>query len=495
MKKLFTLLFLASNILLWSQTEYIAYPASGRGVASTFVTDYHALGVNPANLGWQQYPGKKFTTGSSEFGFSLYSSALSKQDLRDNIWGVVKSGSLDTLSREEKIQTANDIAGSDMNFNMNYNAFGFSYQSPKFGGIAFSVRTTASWSSNFNSNLSELLFEGKFASYFDSLSYYNGTDTVTIANDGNMSADSSSNVISGQASVPLNLSELMDGSYLRLSWNREYHIGYGRKILDLDSNFTLYAGVGAKYIQGIGFFDFSAENGQLKLISSMSPGFNIDYGAAALSNPSAITASNASSFFRSSVGEGWGLDFGVNVTLFKKLHLAASVTNIGQMTYYGNVYEGTDTLLVSYSSDGLSDMNVSQSLPEMLEESGLIKINGRESYTVKLPGTLRLGGSLELGKFAHVGLDLVAPFNDVPGSIDGFAWGVGGDVYLAKRILALSAGLTGGGGYDTQIPIGVNVRLKGGTYEFGVASKDMITFFTENSPTLSVAFGFARIRF
>ena len=150
MKKILVLALLVVTSISYAQSEYIAYPSAGKGVSSTFVTDYHALGINPANLGWQQYPEKKFTTGSTEFGLSMYSSALSKQDLRDNIWGVVKSGSLDTLSSAQKIQAAQDFAGSDFAFNFDNNIFGFSFQTPKFGGIALSIRTRASWNSNFN---------------------------------------------------------------------------------------------------------------------------------------------------------------------------------------------------------------------------------------------------------------------------------------------------------------------------------------------------------
>lgn len=493
-KKIFTFLMLTFVAGAIAQTEYIAYPSTGKGVSSTFVTDYHALGINPANLGWQQYPDKKFTTGSTEFGVSIYSSSLSKQDLRDNIWGVVKAGSLDTLSTDEKIQAAKDFGGSDFALNFDNNIFGFSYQSPKFGGIALSIRSRASWSSNFNAEFSEMLFQGQQASYFDSLIYIDGIDTMTVANEGNYS-DSTGNAISGQASVPLNLSEILNGTYLRLSWNREYHLGYGRQILNLDSNVVVYAGVGAKYIQGLAFFDLSSENGELSMVSAMSPAFNIDYGAAALSNPSALANQVGNNFIKGQVGQGWGFDAGAHVLLFKKLHLAASITNIGQMTYTGNVYEVEDTLLVNFSSDGMEDMNITNSVPQLLEESGLLKLRGKESFTVALPGTFRMGGSIELGKVAHLGVDLVAPFNDVPGSFNGFAWGVGGDLKLAKGAITLMTGVTGGGGYDLQMPVGVNFAIKGGTYEFGVASRDAVTFFKDNSPTLSMAMGFARLRF
>ena len=145
------------------------------------------------------------------------------------------------------------------------------------------------------------------------------------------------------------------------------------------------------------------------------------------------------------------------------------------MTYTGNVYEAVDTALVSFSRPGLSDLNIAETVPELIEESGLIKIKGKESYTVNLPGTFRLGGSVDLGSIAHIGVDMVAPFNNVPGSFDEFAWGIGGDIKIFNRIV-LMAGYTGGAGYDNQIPIGINFVLREGTFEAGISSRDAVTF-------------------
>lgn len=488
MKKSLLLLSCFAGFSSLAQNEFIAYPATGKGVSSTFVTDYHCLGINPANLGWQSYD-KSVTMGTSEFGMSIYSESLAKQDLRDNIWGVVKSGSLDSLTYDQKMDAINGFA-SDFAFNWDYNMFGAAYQNPKFGGIAISIRSRATWASSFSQDFSEMLFQGNFSNYFDTLQYFDGTDTVNIANYQNMSADSAASVLGGTASVPLPLSQLVGDSYMRLSLNREYHIGYGRKILNVDSVFTLYGGIGFKYIQGIAMMDLSNENGVLQMYSAFSPGFQIDYAAGLNSLPS-----QAQNFWRSSVGQGWGVDIGANVTLFNKLHLAASVTNLGSMTYTGNVFEAVDTLVVSYSRDGLQDMNIANSVPEMLEGSGLFTLKGLTEKKVTLPGTLRFGASLELGKVAHIGAEIVSPFNDVPGSINGFAYGLGGDIKLAQGKIILMAGLTGGGGYDTQVPLGINFCLGGGAYEVGIASRDAVTFFSQNKPTISAAFGFARVRF
>lgn len=493
MKKILLVLALFSFAASWAQTEYIAYPATGKGVASTFVTDYHCLGINPANLGWKAHDEKSVTLGTSEFGLSVHSESLSKQDLRDNIAGAIRNQSLDDLTAEEKLAAAEGFA-SNFAFNYDYNAFGVAYQNEKFGGIAISIRTRATWNSRLSDDFSDLLFRGETASYFDSLIYVDGIDTTTILNPGNISTDSAQNVIGGQASIPLPLSQILNESHIKLSLNREFHIGYGRRILNIDSVFTLYAGVGAKYIQGIAMMDLVADDNGLQMYSAISPGFDLDYGVAALSNPSALPQTGTQ-FWKSPVGEGYGFDIGANATLFNKIHLAASVTNVGSMTYTGNVYRVVDTLVVSYDQNGLDNMNISEAPAELLEESGLLTIQGETERTVKLPGQLRLGAGIELGNFIEVGGELIAPFNDVPGNFTEFAYGLGGDVRLFGGRVVLMAGLTGGGGYDTQLPLGINFVLGEGAYEFGIASRDAVTFFVQNSPTISTAFGFARVRF
>ena len=165
---------------VYGQNEYSAYTATGKGVSTTFLTDYHCLGINPANLGWKKFDEKSVTMGTSEFGLSIYSESLKKKDLRDNIGAVIRNKSLDALTTEEKLAAAEGYA-SDFAFNFDYNAFGFSYQNEKFGGIAIAVRSRATWNSSLNDRFSDLLFRGQTSSYFDSLLYVDGTDTTWIA--------------------------------------------------------------------------------------------------------------------------------------------------------------------------------------------------------------------------------------------------------------------------------------------------------------------------
>ena len=84
MKSLFPLIALFSFLTFnsFSQTQGVAYTAVGKGVATTFLTDYHCLGINSSALGWGSgYEGKRFTMGMTEFSLGIYSDNLDKNKL------------------------------------------------------------------------------------------------------------------------------------------------------------------------------------------------------------------------------------------------------------------------------------------------------------------------------------------------------------------------------------------------------------------------------
>jgi hypothetical protein len=58
-----------------------------------------------------------------------------------------------------------------------------------------------------------------------------------------------------------------------------------------------------------------------------------------------------------------------------------------------------------------------------------------------------------------------------------------------------STGISTGAQYDLSIPVGIYFSAPLQVYEVGIASRDLVTFFTKNSPNLSVALGFFRFKF
>lgn len=480
-----------------AQTQGIAYEAVGKGAATTFVTDYHCLGINNSALGWGTgFEGKQFTMGLTEFGAGVYSDALNVSQLK-NLYGSLKNALMNNSSSQynwqQAQQTAGEYASAGVSMFAHYNWFGFSFQNQKFGGIAFNITENYNWYSRLNARTTDLIFNGRFADYFDSLTIAINGDTSMIANMNGLSQDTLDAVIQGNMSVPLNISYLTKGSEIKGIWNRNFNFGYGRKIFGKDSVFVLYGGIGGRFIQSIAMFNMTSDENGLYMYSSMSPNFNLDYGSIATSNPSAST--DKGSILPKVVGNGFGLDVSASVILFNKLKIAAAINNFGQVTYTRNVYKVNDTLVTSVSLNGLSDYNITQAVNQMLNNGGILSLQGQEKYTVQNAANFRLGASLDLGKIASIGFDLVAPFDkSSPGSITNAVFAFGGDIKPVKW-LAISAGYFGGGIYRNNIPLGIRFILKDGAYEFGLSSYDALSLFMNKSNSISTSFGFARFRF
>ena len=280
---------------------------------------------------------------------------------------------------------------------------------------------------------------------------------------------------------------------MRAVWNRYYNFGYGRKIFGKDSVFVVYGGIGGRFIQSMAMFNMVSDDNGLYMYSSITPNFDIDYGAIASMNPS--TFLQQGKLLPKVVGNGYGIDLSASVILFNKLKIAAAVNNIGSVTYNRNVYKVNDTLLQSVSVNGLSDYNMTQSVNQLLRDGGILSLQGQEKYKMANASDFRLGASMHLGKVFSFGFDLVAPFDrNNPGSIANPVISFGGEVRPVKFI-AISAGYFGGGIYKSNIPVGINFILKDGAYEVGISSYDALTFFTTKSNSISSAFGFARFRF
>lgn len=500
MKKLL-LGLLALPVVANAQYELSTFTSTGRGGATTFATDYQCLGINPANLGWDfKFSGKKFAIGGPELSFSLYSEALSKPDLRSMLKQTF-SGNYEDLSYNDKLNAAKDFTKTGFALNASLGSFGFAYMDPKAGGFAFRINDNVQWYSKLGDQASDLLFLGKTSSYFDSLNVMVNGVLTTIANPNHNSPGSldpntinPDSVVSGFSSVPLNISQIMKNSEITMAWTRDYNFSYGRRLFG-DSTFAMFAGVGVKYVQGLALLNITSDaNGKMTAYSSLSPLFGIDYGTASSNSNVIATSGSAFSDAMKSVGKGIGFDFGLNIVVKNKFKLGASLINMGKVTWDGNVYTIKDTLLLSTTNAGLENYNVAGQLGDIMGEKGIMKLEGQETRVTKLPSLLRTGASLILNKYLELGVDVILPMNDEPGSFQKPIIGFGGDFKPAKWV-RLQAGYVTGGNYDFQVPIGITFITKNGTWETGVASRDAVTFFAKNGPTLSLSMGFMRFRF
>ncbi len=493
MKKYFLALALFVSLFANAQQEYSSFTNAGRGCATTFATDYEAIGINPANLGWAwKFSNKKFAMGFAEFGASISSDALTKDQLRSSVTSII-SGNSNNLTYEQKVGAASTFAEAGTTMNIDASVFGAAITTKKAGGFAFRIVDHMQLYTKFGSNAANLFFLGKTSSIFDSLTIVTSAGTSqNIANHPNLSPDTAKLVAQGYSNAPQLLSKVLNGSEIKLTWTREYNFSYGRKIFG-DSIFALFGGVGIKYVQGLALLDVQSSNNHLSGFSSISPAFNINYGAAA-AQANQVTQSGG---LPKTVGNGYGFDFGVNAIIKNKLKIGVAINNVGSIVWKGNAYTLKDTFMVKTTNAGLQNYNMISQLSNMFSAGagGLVSLRGEKSITTQLPGMMRAGASLVLGKKGEVGVDFIVPLNTTsPGSFTNPVMSIGGD-FMPVKWLKLQAGFVHGGYYGNQIPLGIIFIAKGGTYEAGVASRDIVTFFTQNGPNLSLSMGFMRMRF
>jgi hypothetical protein len=486
MKKLFTLIILtALGIQLYAQSENSAFTITGHGVATPFARDYQAIGINPANLDLGSgYDGKRVVFGLAEFGASVYSGMLVKPDVRKNLFG----GTFDELSQDEQLQYAIDFANSNNAADIDVMVTGMSVHTERLGSFAFSVRDRIDYYSQLGSEVSKLLWLGYTSPYFTDYVLNTG-DTIPAYE--NISEDSLAMIIEGLNTINAqSLSQLAAGTHFRFTWMREFNFSYGKRIFSSDF-MDLHVGAGLKYLVGQGYLQLDAEDGKAEAFSSLSPIFDVDYSGIVDGNPSALPNDSRK---LAPVGHGFGFDLGATAIFKEKFLISAAVTDIGSMTWDGNLYALKDVNLVNFTSSGLDNLDLYEQLEQLNGADGLVDWQGTSSIKTKLPATMRAGAGYIMGDLLRVGIDVSSPLNDEVGSLEQAMIAVGGEISPMKWV-HISVGFMSGGNYDTKIPAGIRFTVANGTYEFGVASRDLITFFSEQQPTVSAAAGFLRFRF
>lgn len=471
---------------LQAQNELSSFTSTGRGVASPFVTDYHALGINPSNLNWSpEYDGKMVTFGFAEVAGSVYSEALVKEDLRKNLFG----GGFEKLDRAGKIGMIKEFTDAGNTIDLTYMWAGAAVNTEKLGGFAYTTRDNIQFSSRLSEDLATMMYLGGTAPYFEQLILSSGD---TIANVEGLSQDTLDMVEQGITSLAnaQSLSDLLGDTEISLSWVREYHFGYGKRILDAE-DLQIFVGVGAKYIVGQGLARVGTNSdGEIEAFSALSPVFDVDYGTGADANPSSLPEGARR---MEPVGQGYGFDIGASVIVKKKLRVDVSITDIGRMKWDGNAYTLEDFDVTELSDQGVDGNGIVEQIQTFTDPEGLLAWSGEAELKTKLPAKARVGARLDVHDKVRVGVEGVFAVNQEIGQLDKPILSIGGD-FTPIPWIRLSAGVINGGNYDLKIPAGLTLIVAKGTWEIGVASRDMITFFTKNQPTLSASFGFLRFR-
>lgn len=473
-----------------AQNEGSAFTLTGMGVSTPFATDYQALGINPANLDLlPRYEDKMVTMGIAEFGFSFYSEVLTKPELKQNLF----QEDIKDFSKEQQKAYAIEFANSNNAMDFDIMTFGLSIRTNKLGTFAFSSRDRMNFYSKFGQQVSDIMWLGYQADYFDSLVVDMGNGNLdTIPNTDDIDQATLDKVQQGITSLQnaQNLSQILQGTKLGFSWFREFNLGWGKKLLTTE-NLEVHGGLGVKFIVGQGMLELNAENGQATAFSALSPVFQVEYGSIAEENPSAYdsTAGNLKP-----VGYGYGIDLGGTIVYKENFLFNVAINDIGKITWDGNLYRLKDVAITNFKSPGLESVDILSQLDALNGGDGLLEWQGETKRVTSLPSTIRIGAGYDNRKSIRVGADVIMPMSEELGNIQNAAISVGGE-FSPMPWVHLQAGFTQGGNYGMKIPVGVYFTIGAGTYEIGIASRDFVTFFRDNDPTISMTTGFLRFRF
>ena len=452
-----------------AQNELSNFSATGRGgVINSFATDYQTLGINPANLGRESTTKVAFTIG--EIGAGVASQTLSNATFKQLVFHANDPFSSDpTTANAQRLSLVNSLAGDNtLNVNVDVNALAVAVRLPPgLGSIAVSYRQRFATHLAFNRDAADILIRGNNSDivrkYYDAAGNSNGTP-------------------------PPKLSAALDGTALQMAWTAEYNIGYGVQVFNAPGVFKLTAGAGYRYIQGLGIADLRISGGSLSAYSALSPVFQVNYGNLS-TNPSFNYEAGRG---LQSVGHGNGFDLGLAAEVGKMFRFSASVTDLGTMTWTGNVLTASDQNLRYPQYTQLNDYNVIQNVINQFgNDKTLFTYDAAKERKDDLPAKLRLGGSVHLSDKFEVGVDVTAPLNKVAGNLTSAFVGAGVD-FKPTNWVRLSTGASTGAGYKASLPLGVTFVTR--IWEVGFSTRDLTGYFSDKTPYYSAALGFLRFK-
>ncbi|MBC7448949.1 MAG: hypothetical protein H7330_12910 [Hymenobacteraceae bacterium] len=485
-------LALAAALPGFAQNELSNFTATGRGGAiNALATEYQALGINPANLGRATGVKVAFTVG--EFGASLSSRTASRTIFNNYVFNTEKQfprnqdGSdlgatatnpigperqkvIDAFTGENVAITQSDVT-----------PFAISYYNPTIGGIAINTRYRMLGSADLNRNAAELILAG---------------NNATIIREARRTG-----------TFPL-VAEALKGTHLQIQAVQEFNIAYGRRVFE-GEGVEVSLGLGFRFIRGIGILDVRSDGKTLSAYGALSPVFDAEYPVA-IAHDAGFNqkTSDGSSAKFPSVGSGSAIDVGISATIAKKIHLSASIVDVGKMTWKANSVEidpkqrlqvfgqTPDEAEFNASYQGPITYNFWKSLKRFQIDSDStsspFKYRAAGKREVKLPTRVRLGAGTDLTKKITIAIDGQLPFDkNLPGSYRSALVGAG-VTYKPVYWLHLSTGVSGGAGFGASIPLGIAFVTR--SYEGGIATRDITGYFGETNPYLSVVAGFLRFK-
>jgi hypothetical protein len=455
----------ASAAQMNNENSLLSMGGGDYGASSCFYRDYQAVGVNPANLGIYPDDGStRVNLGFLEATGLFYSDALPKSELVSSLLGGKK------LSGDEKLEIAQLFLESGNSFSGDLIPLSIAVQFPKAGGFGFRWRERISGQALFTEPLADIVFNGINSQYIDTILLNTLGEQFGLIGD------------------QYNTADLFNGSVIKFNWLREFNVSYGRKIIDLDL-VNVFAGASIKFMQSNASSEISFSHDSISGFAAFSEIFDINY--ANFTNPDFTLEGRFSP-----VGTGLGFDFGVTASVGHRFFGAVAINDLGSITYDGNLVTISDALedsLINFF--GLNAADIFSDISNLYNASGLFTYLPEAERTVKLPATLRIGAGIRISKKAEIGLDVIQPLNKVPGAIDQTLI-AGLFNFIPVNSIKLSAGFSGGGIADLNLPAGISFSfLPNQIWQLSIGTSDLVSLIRQDKPTVSLNLSLLRFHY
>lgn len=409
------------------------------GSLTAVAYDWEAIGVNPANLGWQV---------NHRLSFTILDVGASAQSEGNNFPAF-----MNLINSQNLISTSNSsqqVLGAPRGMNMaaDVNWFAVSFRIPKIPG-AFAV------------NMRDRVW---------GIGYLGPNTPLAVGNGENQ-------VINDQATLAF-----LDGTTLQYTHYREINIDYGVPLFKLggdgttdinkcfsfssrkdmyDDEASVYAGIGFKYIIG-----YANVNGNVA-DSGINALYNINGSYPDIPPPKGLF---------NGPGHGYAFDLGLS-GIYKRWKLGISVTDLGSITWKQGFVTAHDTTIytIRHGSDlwnQLIDGTLAGSVPA-------------PSYSTSLPLKFRMGISFQWTPIFLLSADFIAPLNTSPIGPNAFYGALGAQIKVSRHI-AIWTGFATAETYGWGIPLGFTFTVHK-HFQFYLGTNDVSSYIRPRDADVSLA--------
>ena len=440
-RKLFNIIFSIFTIIFSTimcsyshgQTDLGTSFVTGKPGATTILRDYEAIGVNPANLGYDD--NNRFSLGLGDINLNLQSRGLNFKNIDTSFIKKHKDNKNNfTVAQANQILKLVNNDGANLNTSVTLAAL--SLHLGRLGGISFSLR-----------------------------------DRILTHFSNNKFTEATLDSLFNNKKLPPISTEL-NSTNISMEYLREINVAYGFKLPQLIPTLNIYAGIGYRYVIGLQYINLKSEN-YITTAESTINGSNYNEDFKTLMH----VPLKSSDMFKGE-GHGSAIDLGLNAVLLNKIRFGISVTNIGSVKWNSMQKAVADSAKINAIQKNI------ESFGDLFNQANLFK--SVPGFKTSLPSEFRIGAGIKFTRFLEIGADIAKPLNNPDGYNSQTIMSAGVQLNIF-RMIKFNTGISGNTNIGWNIPLGITLSSSG-FYDIYFATNDILTYLNKTkNPMLSMA--------